>query len=194
LFYAYFPEAIARGPLPQTLTIWNRLLADGQRIVAVGGSDAHARHMSLGPLHRVIFPYEYHFSAVNTHMLVPTPLLGEIDRDRKMVFDALGAGHCFVGYDLPASTRGFRFSAQGREQNAIMGDEINLDGAVTLQIKLPFPAEIRLIQDGKVIQTRHGEVLTHMTDQPGVFRVEAYRRYLGRRRGWIFSNPIYVRE
>lgn len=193
LFYAYFPEALARGPLPEALAIWDRLLADGQRVVAVGGSDAHARHMSLGPLHRVVFPYEYHFSAVNTHLLAPTPLLGEVEHDRKMIFDALAAGRCFVGYDLPASTRGFRFSAQGREQKAQMGDEISLDGTVTLQVKLPSPAEIRLLHNGKVIQNRRGEVLTHIAEQPGVFRVEVYRRHLGRRRGWIFSNPIYVR-
>ncbi len=29
--------------------------------------------------------------------------------------------------------------------------------------------------------------------EPGVYRVEAYIRYKGRRRGWIFSNPIYIR-
>lgn len=194
LFYAYFPEAIAHGPLPQTLAIWERLLASGQRLVAVGGSDAHARRMSLGPLRRVIFPYEYHFSAVNTHVFTPTPLLGEVDCDKKMVLDAMAAGHCFVGYDLPAPTRGFRFAAHGREQDAIMGDEIRLDGAVTLQVKLPSPAEIRLLQDGRVVQARRGEVLTHVADAPGTFRVEVYRRFLGRLRGWIFSNPIYVRE
>ena len=54
-------------------------------------------------------------------------------------------------------------------------------------------AEIRLLKDGKVIQTRRGEALTHITDEPGVFRVEVYRRYLGRLRGWIFSNPIFIR-
>ncbi len=193
LFYAYFPEAIARGPLPEALALWDRLLADGQKTVAVGGSDAHARHMSLGPLRRVIFPYEYHFSAVNTHVLVPTPLLGEVEADKKTIYDAMAAGHCFVGYDLPASTRGFRFSAQGREQTALMGDEVKANGSVTLQASLPAQAEICLLKDGKVIRQARGQALSHITDKPGIYRVEAYRRYLGRRRGWIFSNPIYVR-
>ena len=111
-----------------------------------------------------------------------------------MIFDALAAGHCFIGYDLPAPTRGFRFSAQGREANAIMGDEIIADEAVTLQAKLPSKAEIRLIKDGKCIQTAKSESLVHITDEPGAYRIEAYRRYLGKRRGWIFSNPIYVKE
>ena len=37
------------------------------------------------------------------------------------------------------------------------------------------------------------QACAHITSEPGVYRIEAYRRYLGRRRGWIFSNPIYVR-
>jgi hypothetical protein len=194
LFYAYFPEFLAHGPVPETLRIWDGLLAKGSRVVAVGGSDAHARKMSLGPLHRTIFPYEYHFSAVNTHILVPSPLTGDLEADRKMVFAALEAGHCFVGYDLPARTDDFRFTAQGRETEAIMGDEIRLDKGVTLQVKLPARAdECRLLQDGKVVRKMSGEACTHLVTEPGVYRVEAYRKFLGRLRGWIFSNPIYVR-
>jgi hypothetical protein len=194
IIYAFFPEAIPHGPLPEALRIWDDLLTKGQRIVAVGGSDAHARHMSLGLLHKTIFPYEYHFSTINTHTLTPTPLTGDMSKDRKMIFDALAAGHCFIGYDLPAPTRGFRFSAQGRESSAIMGDEISANGTITLQAKLPSKTEIRLFKDGRCIQTAISESLVHVTDEPGVYRVEAYKRYLGKRRGWIFSNPIYVRQ
>jgi hypothetical protein len=191
--YAYFPEFIPHGPLVDTLRRWDELTASGQRVVAVGGSDAHAQHKSLGPLHKIIFPYEYHFSTINTHALTPATLTGDLLRDRKMVFDALASGHCFIGYDLPARTNGFQFSAHSRESIALMGDEITPAGSITLQARLPAHAEIRLIGNGKVIKTVHGEVLVHNTDQPGVYRIEAYRRYLGKLRGWIFSNPIYIK-
>jgi PHP domain len=192
IFYAFFPEALAHEPLPEALALWDRLMKN-QRVVAVGGSDAHALHTSLGPLRRVVFPYEYHFSAVNTHLLVPNPLLGDISRDKKMIFASLASGHCFVGYDLPASTRGFRFSAHNRSLNAVMGDEIPADGGVTLQVKFPSPpAEAYLLKDGKVVEKTRKEALTFTTSEPGVYRVEAYRKFLGRRRGWIFSNPVYI--
>lgn len=194
LFYAFFPEFLPHGPVPKLLEIWDGLTSNGTRVVAVGGSDAHALHRSLGPLHKIIFPYEYHFSTVNTHAIVANPLTGKLDEDRKMIFDALGAGHCFVGNDLPASTRGFRFSAQGKETNVIMGDEIKSDGSVTLQVFLPSPGEIRLVQNGKVIKTMCSSALAHVTDETGIYRVEVYKRYLGKMRGWIFSNPIYVRK
>ena len=190
---AFFPQIIPHGPLQKTLQIWDGLMSKGRRVVAVGGSDAHALDKVLGPLHKTIFPYEYHFSTINTHTLTPTPLSGDLTQDRKMIFDALAAGHCFIGYDLPASTRGFHFSAQSRELNGIMGDQIPSQGAVTLQAKFPSRAEIKLIKDGECIKVFQGEAFTYTTDEPGVYRVEAYKRYLGVRRGWIFSNPIYIR-
>jgi hypothetical protein len=190
--YAYFPEFIPHGPLPKTLQQWDQLTATGKRVVAVGGSDAHAQRKSLGPLHKTIFPYEYHFSTINTHILTPTLLSGNITRDRKMVIDALADGHCFIGYDLPACTKGFHFSAQGKNSYAIMGDEIKSSGGETLQVKLPSAAEIRLMRNGKVIKNAHGEAMIIIAESPGVYRVEAYKRYLGKLRGWIFSNPIYI--
>jgi hypothetical protein len=76
-----------------------------------------------------------------------------------------------------------------------MGDEIPLERGVTLQIRLPGPTECRLLKDGQVVKIwRKREICTHIATEPGVYRVEAYRIYLGRRRGWIFSNPIYVRD
>src|SRR6185503_10928950 len=101
LFYAFFPQFIGHGPMPETLSRWDDLLATGRRIVALGGSDAHAMHMHMGPLHRVIFPYDFHFKAVNTHVILPEPLTGDVATDKKMIYGALSEGHCFVAYDLP---------------------------------------------------------------------------------------------
>jgi hypothetical protein len=194
LLNLYFPQFIARGPDPTLLERWDSLLQT-RRVVAIGGSDAHALHVSKGPLKRTVFPYEWHFRTVNTHIFTPNPLSGKLEEDAKMVYKALAAGHCFVAYDLPANTRGFRFSARGREETAQMGDEISAEGGLTLQVRLPENADARLLKDGKIIrQWNDQQAISHITDQPGVYRVEVYRRYLGQQRGWIFSNPIYVRE
>jgi hypothetical protein len=189
---AFLPETIPHGPHPKALRIWDDLLSRGQRVVAVGGSDAHARHMSLGPIHKTIFPYEYHFSTINTHLLTYSPLTGTLAQDRKMVFDALAAGHCFIGYDLPAPTRGFLFSAQSGDSSVIMGGKVFLDGSVTMQGKLPSKAEIKLMKDGKCVKELYGDSFTYITNEAGVYRIEAHKNFLGKLRGWIFSNPIYV--
>jgi hypothetical protein len=193
-FYAFFPQFIAHGPIPSTLAKWDELLNAGRRVVALGGSDAHALHLSLAGISRVIFPYEFHFRGVNTHTLLDEALSGDLAADRKSLYEALAAGHCFVGYDLPASTRGFRFTAQGRDKTAQMGDELPALGGVTLQARVPGLAEIRLVKDGEILKTwKNQQSCAHITTEPGVYRIEAHRNYLGRQRGWIYSNPIYVR-
>ncbi len=193
ILYAFFPALLAHAPPMDTLRKWDELLGQ-RRVVAIGGSDAHALHKHMGPLRRVVYPYEYHFGAINTHALLAEPLSGKEDADERRVYSALSAGHCFIGYDRPFPTRGFRFSARGREQEAIMGDEIPGTGGVTLQAYLPFFAEVRLIRNGEVVQAfPRAHALTYHASQPGAYRIEAYRRYMGLRRGWIYSNPIYIR-
>jgi len=193
-FYAFLPQFIGHGPIPETLQRWDDLLTSGRPIVAIGGSDAHALDMHMGPIHRVIFPYEFHFRTVNTHVFIPEPLTGDVPTDKKMIYEALSAGRCFVAYDLPMSTRGFTFKAKGLEQEVIMGEEISVKGGVTLQAHLPTQAEIRLIKDGKQIGVwKKSYAFTYSATEPGVYRVEVHRNYLGKKRGWIYSNPIYVR-
>ncbi|HEX9011893.1 MAG TPA: CehA/McbA family metallohydrolase [Anaerolineaceae bacterium] len=195
VFYAFFPSRLAHNPIPATIQRWDELLCAGKKVVAIGGADAHAIPKSLGPLHKIVFPYTYHFRAINTHLQLEKPLSGDIHTDRKLVYQALQSGHAFVGYDLPAPTRGFRFTAQGRGGTAWMGDEIPGQGGITLQVHLPSRAECRLIKNGKLLKTwTNRENCTHMTSEPGIYRVEAFREAFGRRRGWIFSNPIYVME
>jgi PHP domain-containing protein len=194
IFHAFFPQFIGHHPIPETQQRWDELLATGRRIVAVGGSDAHAMDMHMGPIHRVIFPYAFHFKTVNTHVLISESLTGDVNTDKKMIYTALAEGHCFVGYDLPASTRGFIFKAKSLTQSAIMGDTLPAKGGVTLQAHVPRPAEIRMLKDGKQVGFwRNARACTYIATEPGVYRVEVFINYLGQKRGWIYSNPIYVR-
>ena len=194
IFYAFNPASIAHGPFDEVLQKWDELLNQGQRVVAIGGSDAHAMIGRLGPLTRILFPYEFHFRAVNTHIYTPEPFGGDAVNDSRMVIDALRKGHAFVGYDLPVPTRGFRFTAQGLGTEAWAGEEIPAANGVTLQIKLPIRTECQLLRNGKILKTwKDREACTYIKTDPGVYRVEAFLFYLGKRRGWIYSNPIYVR-
>ena len=189
---AFFPSLFIRGPLPETLALWDDLLRGGQRVAVIGGADAHANVYSLGPLRRTVFPYEYLFRMVNTHLLLDTPLADDLAAARGQVLDALRAGHAFVAYDLAGDPRGFRFTATGRQGTAWMGDAIHLSDGLSLHVNSPLPAELRLLRDGRVVAQARGRRLSYQTRQPGVFRVEAYRRYRFRSRGWVFTNPIYV--
>jgi hypothetical protein len=192
-FFALFPQYVAHSPLTQTIGKWDELLSQGRQVVAVGGSDAHALNLHMGPIRRTVFPYDFHFSAINTHILTPCSISDNWQEDRRMVMEALQQGHAYVGYDLPHNTKGFRFSANGKSGDAIMGDRISLEPSVTLQIRLPITTECRLLRNGQLVKTWNDRgIATYIATQPGAYRVECYIKYLGKRRGWIFSNPIYV--
>ncbi len=195
LFYSLFPNTVAVGPRREAIQKWDELLNAGKRIIAIAGSDAHALSARMGPFRRILYPYEFHFRAINNHLYLAQPLSGDPVTDRNAILNALRQGHLFIGYDLPAPTTGFQFTAQGRGPIAIPGDEISLNSGITLQIHLPEPCLCYLIRNGERFQSwREGETHTLLINQPGVYRVECYQPYLGRLRAWIFSNPIYIRK
>lgn len=187
------PEEIMVGPSTRTLALWDQLLARGQRVVGIGGADAHGTHATLGPLSHTVFPYDFLFCCVNTHVLTKSPLSGDMEPDRRLIYQALRGGRAFIGYDIPGDTRGFRFTAQGQNATAIMGEQIRLGNGVTLQVLTPGRARIRLLCDGEVVaEESNVENLTHVVRSPGAYRAEAWRDYKGIERAWILSNPIYV--
>jgi hypothetical protein len=191
---ALFPKRMSLGPLERTLKLWDELISKRKRtIVAIGGVDAHRLLKKFGPVTIKLYPYLHHFKSVTTHILTPKPLSGTFAEDRKAILDALRQGHCFVAYDLPAPTSGFRFSVHNDDGQYLMGDQIQIKGGLTFQIRLPQKNPCRLFKDGKLIKEwSDRDVCTHITTEHGVYRAEVYIPYKGKLRGWIFSNPIYV--
>jgi PHP domain len=189
------PAQVISGPFRETLALWDKLLTEKRRIKIIGGADAHGNRYSMGPLTRTVFPYEVLFRCVNTHVLTNLAMKGDFEHDKLMILNALRFGTSFVGYDWPASTRGFQFTAQGLKSEAIMGEMLRVGHGVTLQVASPHVADLRLLWNGEIIlretETTHR---TYIANQPGVYRVEAYIPFKGKQRGWIFSNPIFVTE
>jgi hypothetical protein len=192
ILYAYLPALAIRGPYPETLRKWDELLQT-RRVAALGGSDAHGTVYRLGPLSREVQPYDYLFRCINTHLLSQEPLTGELEHDKAVIYGTLRAGHGFLGYGQPGPIAGFTFWARSGNAEATMGEVLPLQASLELRVTVPARARLRLVRDGQTLTEAYGDRLTLVSHRPGVYRVEAYRRYYGRQRGWIFSNPIYVR-
>jgi hypothetical protein len=198
----YFPQAAMIGPFPETLARWDELLRT-RKVVAICGSDAHAITYRIGPLNKKVFSYKHLFRASNLHILTGEVFNGQLDHDKAVIYDALRKGHCFTAYDLLGDTRGFRFAAASYPPDcksgvsgaaeSIMGDEIILQSQILFEVSSPQRAHIRLLRDGTIVAHTRGKKLHYTAREQGVYRVEAYRRYLFRKRGWVFTNPIYVR-
>lgn len=189
------PEEVMVGPNPNTLALWDSLLASGLRVVGIGNADAHATRYHIGPFSHVVFPYDFLFNCVNTHILLAQPLTGSFERDKAAVYRALRAGNLFISYDLLGNSRGFRFSAHGQSTATMMGGTIRLGTGVTLQTIAPERSHIRILLNGTVVaEEPNRENLTYTAHAGGAYRVEVWKHFKGKQRAWILSNPIYVED
>jgi hypothetical protein len=148
----------------------------------------------MGPLRKRVFSYEYLFRAVRIHLLVDPPA-GDAQLDGRSIVEAMRAGRGWVAYDLPKPTTGFRFRARSAGGEAGPGESLPYSAGVSLDGGLPSAADWRLIRAGTgVVRAGSGGRAEFRPTLPGAYRLEAYRRFRGRRVGWIFSNPIYLVE
>jgi hypothetical protein len=186
------PDRYIIGPDPSALNKWDEFLANGNRMVVIGGSDAHGLTYTMWSITREIYPYEYLFRTVNTHIMTHRQLSGDFEQDKILVLQAISRGNCWVAYDLPALTTGFRFTGQSRSKG-IMGEEILFRDGATLQVRTPEQCHIRMIHQGVVVADCVSDTnLTFIPNEPGPYRVECLIPHKGQERGWIYSNPIYL--
>lgn len=192
-FYAFFPNFLPLSPPKRTLQMWDNLLNKGSKIVAIGGSDAHAIHFSAGPIKRVVFPYQYHFKTINNHILLKDQLTGDELKDRESILSALRKGNSFIANDLIRSAKGFRFYLCNRNSKIPMGESHRFENNLKLQIILPHSADCIIFKNGIQYHRSSGKNDVEIDiSSAGIYRVECYKQFLGRKRGWIFSNPIYI--
>jgi hypothetical protein len=181
----WFPQRAIGGPPEGNLREWDRL-CKARRVVAVGGLDAHQFGLRIGgrvPLR--LMGYKRSFEQLHTHVLVDGPPTHDVEADRARVYEALREGRCYIANDQVAEARGFAFHAG----ELPMGGEAGFEPGMTLHVRLPQAARIRLLREGELVTDVTAAELDHSIELPGVFRVEAYLRG----RPWIVSNPVYIR-
>ncbi|MHB9144359.1 MAG: CehA/McbA family metallohydrolase [Symbiobacteriia bacterium] len=191
---ALFPYTLVRGPQPETVDLWDRL-GQQRRVPAIGGIDAHGLQRGLLWLPLVATNYRLALRSVWTHVLLPAKPSGDWQQDAATVYEALAAGHVFISAPAAGDAHGFRFIAQIQAGELQMGDEGRLEGqAAELAVTCPGRATVRLVRDGKTLASKHGVRGFRLSvKEPGVYRVEVYRRRFFQDHLWILSNPIYLR-
>jgi hypothetical protein len=186
------PSSSLRGPRVETLRRWDEL-TQRMHAVAIGEIDNHATLKRLGLLKKRLFPFEYAFRSIRTHVLLDQPATGELQADRAAIHAALRQGQSYVSLDLFENARGFQFHLFDGKQRVQMGGSIKRQGPLLVEAKLPVAGQIRLIRNGRVIREERGRAyMERDVDMPGVYRFEADLKVRGAWRPWIFSNPIWV--
>lgn len=200
--YRRFPQLLwARFHQAPTenLRRWDELTAQGRRVVAVAGNDAHAnvgvslQDLTGKPLFQIkLDPYERSFRVVRTHVLAPR----DQTFDAGTLLAALSAGHAYVAFDLLSDATGFRFTASNGAEQKMSGDEIALASGVRLSVATPVESRVILVKDGRRVEEKVGRGAEWAVGGRGVYRVECYLPQLPAPMSetpWIISNPIYVR-
>jgi len=181
------------------LRLVDALRADGRRLTAVAGLDAHSnigfvlQTYAAQPLLGVkLDPYELVFQIARNYILLPR----EQALDERTVVTALAEGRVYMSFDLFADGSGFRFTASDETGQKPMGSEISLGTGVVLAVVSPLRSRIVLMRNGQPLhEQRNVSSMEFHAREPGVYRVEVYLDQIAPLCDypWIVSNPIYVR-
>jgi hypothetical protein len=189
------PLKSIRFPVWETLERWDQF-NKSRRVVGVGGIDVHAyKYKLFGFIPLEIYPYKVQFRSIRTHLLIRKPFRDDSNQlpfpeAEEEIFNALSEGRCFVTNHSVGNGKGFQFWANNEKGVHPMGSRLRKSKTVTFRIHAPLPGVIRWLQNGSEIMRTRGQEMTYTTDQPGVYRVEIFRKG----RGWIYSNPIVITE
>jgi len=132
-------------------------------------------------------PYHRSFANVSTHLLAP-------DATEPALREALRRGRAYVAHDWMCDPTGFRLDLiAGGKPVATMGDEIPYEPGARIEARSPVPCKLRLMEGGRIVAEATGDRLEAGIEAPGVYRVEGWLTLDGEDRGWVYTNPIYVR-
>lgn len=181
------PLKAMTGPTEAVMSLWDELLQN-QPTAALVSVDAFGfRRRPKSDL--MAFSYRDLFGTLRMHLQIP-PFTRRFFEDKKTILDALRRGQGFIANDMLASARGFRFEVT-REDGSIvpMGQEAMFEPSMTLRVRLPQRAQVRLITNGNVWFSDSQESFNVELNGAGVIRLEADLD----ENPWIISNPVYLR-
>lgn len=195
-----------------SLDRWDALLAEGARVAATGGCDAHENTLPMTlPDGERADSYRRMMIWVQNHLLVD-------DDSPEAIDDALARGRLYVTFEVFGSPVGFDFVAEDAGTFFDMGDDA--PAGATLRVVRPslpdgFPADpppvvsMRIVRSSAAgaveVASGDGATLEHVAAEPGAYRAEVRmipehaRPALGARGAplvrevpWVYSNPIFV--
>lgn len=186
---------------PSTLDRWAGLTAS-RRVVALAAADAHggvgrrAEDPGRSLAGTIGIPgYEASFRAFTNRVVLDGPLSGDAAADARAVYHALREGRVFSAVDGLAGPALLDFWVESGADRVPMGAALPEDSDATLFAKalVPTGAEMRLLRNGRVINTSTGELRLVLTGATGAYRVEVHVPGAPGTPAvpWLVSNPIY---
>jgi hypothetical protein len=187
-------QAVWRWYNWESLEAWERLLTEGERVVAVGGSDCH----SVPPAR----PTHPHGPGEPTTWVYVTGPLSE-----EALLEAIGHGHVFISEDPegPFLTLWADADGDGRFEH-MMGDTLEVPEGSRVTVRVQYRGlagkKLRLLRGRDLIEEMVVDTeevtrdLSLIVSEPGYLRAEV-KGFRGRpERGEVvhaMTNPLYLR-
>jgi hypothetical protein len=197
-------ETIAElaGATSEILERWSQVTKI-RRVVAVPGTDAHARLalVDVDPrTNRFTLPlpgYQPALAAVSLYVKPDQVFSGNAAADAAALMNGLRAGHAFIVVDGLATPASFEFTAANAAGVAQQGDELPDAGPIRLNVRSNAPSSFTasIWRDNTLLGAGHREPEFELDVPagPAVYRVEIRATDRPSAPVWLMSNPIYVR-
>jgi hypothetical protein len=188
---------------PELVARWESL-GRQRPMPAFVGLDAHARlelRDSDPGDNRFTLPllgYDTVFRTVSLNIATAQPLTGDATEDATSVLDALRRGHTYAAVDGIMASPSFQFFASNAAGSAAEGDELVVDGPLTITVRSNAPPTFTttIYRDAEVIHSASSapELVVSAPATSGSYRVEVRASNRQPAPLWILGNPIYLRE
>jgi hypothetical protein len=187
LFMAFSPRKSMVAPTDRILRIWDEINLT-RKCAGIASADAHAFPIAVGPMTVEIFPYKVHFRSLRTYIHLDEPLSADFKIASGQLYSAIKDCRLFFANIRWGNPMPFIFSASNGKNDVSSGGQLDDMSRVKLFVSVPSKATLRIIRNNEKVHETQGRSLEYQVEQPGIYRVEAWKG----RRGWIFSNHIRI--
>lgn len=190
-----FPAFILSGPRKETLERWDRLNLDKTRnrlISGYGEIDNHDFRKKVFAMTFRIFPFDFAFKTVSTHILLKKELSADAEEAKTQIMESVKNSSVYIAQEKWKSSKGFEFYITDGLKTAYSGETLEKTGPAFVKVKLPQKALIKIIHNGKELCSGFADAFSAEAKEAGIYRVEAYQKKCFVYKPWIFSNHIRV--
>lgn len=190
-----FPAFILSGPKKETLERWDKINMenkDSKLIAGFGEIDNHNTGKKVFGVTFKIFPFDFAFKTVSTHILLNESLSKDYEAAKRQVVDAIKNSSVYVAQEKWNDAKGFEFYISDSLKTAYSGQTLTKVQKPVLHVKTPKKALIKIIFNGKEIHSEVSDNLQKEIEESGIYRVEIFQIKLFSFKPWIFSNHIKV--
>jgi hypothetical protein len=187
---------------PAELSRWDAM-DRGRRIIALAGTDAHARlgfrdgpEPYRNPVYLEVPSYEVAFDVASLRVGLDGPIGKNAAADAAEIVRSIRKGRVHTVVDGLGSEAAFDFTATSGGVTAVEGGQLPLSDPAVVRVRSNPPPGgwVVLFRNGMQVHRVQDQELVYASDQAGTYRAEVWAPAIGRRAyvPWIVGNPIVV--